>query len=515
MYQSILTKRYLTSKVMPLLSAGAVMLCAAMVLIVWSVMGGFLTRLLDSGRTLMGDVEINWPSSGFAYYEELIADLKKDPRIEAATPMVETLGLISLPDDRIEPIQIRAIDPATYASVVSLKEMLWWKPLTEPLRKDTTRGDDRLNERYAERMQQAFEQGLAMSKPDPVTGQPLPAAILGIEMSGFSKRDSSGIYKRRGLLRPRGDGGTDDKFLWMPNEQVTIRVLPLDEGGREIALVPKTLPVANEFRSGIFDIDKRTIFIPLSVGQEIMKMRSADALDASFNPYDFAGGDAQAVNPAAIGKTPARVNTVLVKGKDGVTSNEVREICLGVYARFADRYRGKVPSMFDMDRQIKTWEMRQAQFIGAVKKETALVLTLLTFISFTASFMILAIFWAMIAEKTKDIGVLRALGASQPGIAWIWIRYGMAIGLVGSLAGVGLAYLIVTNINPIHEAMGTLLGIQIWDASVYYFAEIPNKVDPVRAMVVFVGGLVLSLIGAVVPAIRAALLDPVKALRFE
>ena len=62
-YQALLTRRYLFSKVMPLLAALAVMLCTAMVLIVWSVMGGFLTMLLASGRTLQSDVTITWPTA--------------------------------------------------------------------------------------------------------------------------------------------------------------------------------------------------------------------------------------------------------------------------------------------------------------------------------------------------------------------------------------------------------------------------------------------------------------------
>ena len=59
MYQALLTRRYLTSKLMPLLSALAVTLCTAMVLTVWSVMGGFLNVLLDSGKTIIGDVAID------------------------------------------------------------------------------------------------------------------------------------------------------------------------------------------------------------------------------------------------------------------------------------------------------------------------------------------------------------------------------------------------------------------------------------------------------------------------
>jgi lipoprotein-releasing system permease protein len=121
----------------------------------------------------------------------------------------------------------------------------------------------------------------------------------------------------------------------------------------------------------------------------------------------------------------------------------------------------------------------------------------------------------MIAEKTKDIGIVRALGATRSGIASTWLLYGLAIGVVGSSLGIALAYAIVRNINPIHDWLGKTLGVKIWDPAVYYFTEIPNKVDPSKAMIVFFGFMLSCVVGALVPAIRAARMDPVRALRFE
>ena len=95
MYQFLLTKRYLVSKIMPLLAAVAVILCTAMVLVVWSVMNGFLTMLISSGRTMTGDVVVSWPNAGFAQYQELIDDLRKEPLVKAAAPVIESFGLIA------------------------------------------------------------------------------------------------------------------------------------------------------------------------------------------------------------------------------------------------------------------------------------------------------------------------------------------------------------------------------------------------------------------------------------
>src|SRR5262249_30168544 len=152
---------------------------------------------------------------------------------------------------------------------------------------------------------------------------------------------------------------------------------------------------------------------------------------------------------------------------------------------------------------------RHRTLIDAVENETGVVLFIFGIISFTSVFLILAIFWSMVREKTRDIGILRAIGASRAGVAWIWIRYGLTIGIVGALLGGLLAYLIVTNINPIHEAMSTYLHITIWNPKVYYFSTIPHEVDPVKATIVMLSGALASIIGALIPAIKAANLDPV------
>jgi ABC-type lipoprotein release transport system permease subunit len=152
-------------------------------------------------------------------------------------------------------------------------------------------------------------------------------------------------------------------------------------------------------------------------------------------------------------------------------------------------------------------------------------------------------------------------------VLWIFLQYGLVIGVVGGLVGVGLGWLVIRNINAIHETIGedaprwswilafalsavalamgvrsarrgvllpTLLwvvasvtlglagagllvhrGTLIWDPSVYYFATIPDKVDWFTALLTWAGAVVFSVLGASVPAAKAADIDPVRALRYE
>ena len=86
MYQPLLANRYLTSRIIPLIAVAAVALCVALVIIVVSVMSGFLDMLLSSGRTLMADVIVRSGDPGLPYYDELIEDIEALPEAAAATP---------------------------------------------------------------------------------------------------------------------------------------------------------------------------------------------------------------------------------------------------------------------------------------------------------------------------------------------------------------------------------------------------------------------------------------------
>lgn len=525
MYQSLLTRRYLTSKVMPLLAAVAVMLCSAMVLITWSIMGGFLVKFLDVGRNADGDVTISWPTAGFSHYEDLIAMLEKDPMVLAAAPCIESWGMLALPDDRLQVVKIRGIDER-YARVAAYRDSLWWRPIDQPLPKDKQRKDPRLgNHRLFE---QTLADGLALKKKNTETGRLEPAVVLGIELAGFSRRTEAGYYEippTSILARPtKGEMESGRRLSpFIADHSVVVNVLPLTAGGRDIKVASRKLPVANEFRTGVFEADQKSVLMDLGELQRMLKLDRGDALaDKPANPFeiDSVNGREVSASREVVGPAEARVTNVFVKGRPGTAGEDVnalRDRCEAIYREFAAKHRNLVPSPDAMDRAkgIGTWEQNYAMFIGAVKKEIAMVLGLLMFISFVAVFLVLAIFWAMVSEKTKDVGILRAIGAGRAGIAWLWLRYGLSLGIVGTVLGLAASYAIVRNINPIHEWLGRAFGIVVWDPRIYYFSELPNQVETHKAAVVAAGGLIFSILGALIPAIRAATYDPVKSLRFE
>jgi len=519
-YQWLLIRRYLTSKIMPLLASLAVVLCTAMVLIVWSVMGGFLAKLVDSGRTLVGDVLISWPNSGFAYYDDLIDRLEKDELIAAAAPMIESYGLIGLPNGMSENVLIKGIDGPRYARVTEYKDSLWWKPIGKPLRKDIARADPRLK---GEQWPVMFDNGQRLTRRDPSTGQRRPAVVLGIELSGQNYRTPEGYFLPYQPMQRTPSGKVISQETFAPdNGFVNLSVAPRDSTGIAVDMQTRRFPVANEFYSGLFEIDHKTVLVELGALQKMLRMEAGKRLkDVKGRPFkvvkDSVTGIETAVTSTEEIDEPARVTTVLVRGKAesgaGEDAQRLAERCRSIYDGFAKAHPGEVPDQFTIS--IRTWEDQNRTLITAVKKETGLVLFIFSFISMTAVFLVLAIFWSMVSEKTKDVGVLRSLGASRIGVAGLWLGYGLAIGIVGAALGGALAYTIVLNINPIHEWLGTHLGFYIWDPRVYYFTEIPSKVEPDKAKWVLAGGMLSSVVGALIPALRAAWLDPVKALRFE
>lgn len=558
-YQALLTRRYLTSKIMPLLASLAVMLCTTMVLVTWSVMGGFLKVLLESGRKLVGDVKIEWPNTGFAYYEELVRDLEADsgltvtprtappnstPRstaasppkglIVAAAPIIESFGVLGLPDGRTVNVMLKGVEPVSFDRVTNYYSTLWWKPLEKPLPKDEDEADPRLqNLTRVDLLQPGaiptgdsdawpimLENGKKLQRYHTGSGQIKPAVVLGSEVTGFNKRFPSGIYVPMQSRARDSEGNVNLLRTFMPLEgEVTLHVLPLDKKGRGVEMQSRIFPVANEIKTDVYMVDKGVAILPLDELQKMLKMDAAKRLEAGkpavrITKDPTTGQEKIEMVPQdQLTEDPARVTGVLVRGKDGIDARTLRERCEEIYAEFAARHPGEVPSAISIN--IQTWQQQNAGFIGAVEKEIALVLFLFSMISLVAVVLVLSIFWSMVSEKTKDIGILRAIGASRMGIAWLWLRYGLAIGIVGSVMGFGLSSLIILNINPIHEWMGRAMGIQIWDPSIYYFTQIPSDLRWDKVLLVLGGGVMFSVLGALIPAIRASRMDPVRALRFE
>ena len=147
--------------------------------------------------------------------------------------------------------------------------------------------------------------------------------------------------------------------------------------------------------------------------------------------------------------------------------------------------------------------------------EKTILNILLFLIIGVAGFGILATFYMIVVEKTKDIGILKSLGASGSGVMSIFLWYGLSLGIVGSGVGMVMGLLFVVNINRIAGMIEWITGKEVFDPTIYYFQEIPTIISPVSIAWIVAGAMLIAVLASVLPALRAARLHPVEALRYE
>jgi lipoprotein-releasing system permease protein len=164
---------------------------------------------------------------------------------------------------------------------------------------------------------------------------------------------------------------------------------------------------------------------------------------------------------------------------------------------------------------IKTWEDQRRNLLSAVEIEKRIVSTMMLLIVLFAGFMVFLILMLMVIEKTRDLGVLRSMGATPGGVVRLFLRQGMALTLVGVLVGVAAGWLFVDNINPIHDAIERTFGWTLFPPEVYYLDRIPTRLRLEDWMLVIVPAIVCGYLGSIVPALWAARRDPIQALHHE
>jgi lipoprotein-releasing system permease protein len=164
---------------------------------------------------------------------------------------------------------------------------------------------------------------------------------------------------------------------------------------------------------------------------------------------------------------------------------------------------------------VQTWEEKQGALLEAIAIEKGILNVLLFMIIAVAGFGILAIFTMIVVEKTRDIGILKALGASNGGVMSIFLTYGLLLGLIGAILGTVLGLTITTYLNEIEKVLAHMTGHEIFDKKVYYFDKIPTNVQWWSVGLVNLGAVAIAVVFSILPALRAAMLHPVRALRYE
>jgi lipoprotein-releasing system permease protein len=165
--------------------------------------------------------------------------------------------------------------------------------------------------------------------------------------------------------------------------------------------------------------------------------------------------------------------------------------------------------------RIIDWTQSNDSFFAAVQVEQNVMFLILTLIIVVAAFNVISSLIMMVKDKTRDIAVLRTLGAGRGGIMRIFLMCGASVGITGTALGTLLGVVFCLNIERIRLALQSLTGTTLFDPTVYYLEHLPAKLDMVTVLQVVVMALVLSLLATLYPSWRAARTDPVEALRHE
>ena len=465
MYKYLLCWRYLRTRYIALASIVSVMLGVATMIVVNSVMAGFSAKMRDRLHGVLADVIVDSRDfNGFRNSDEVIARIKSvaGEDIAAIAPTMETPAMIEWTfhgQPVTRPVQLIGIRPEERAKTGEFAEFLFdedGRPIPPsfviPDRiKEANPAGQLLKDEEDPRIREALQAQMAEDSSD-------HGAILGYAMA------HAHIQGKDYCIAP-------------PGTQVR---LSFPQAGRKGGVGWDTPVVIGYFKSGMSEYDSQHVYMPI---EQLQRMRLL---------ADPEGGNKGAINQLQI------------KARPGVDLDSL-----------SDRIELALEELKPRYFQVLTWEKKQGPLLAAVAVEQSILNILLFFIIAVAGFGILAIFSMIVVEKTRDIGVLKALGASTSGIRGIFLGYGLSLGIVGSGVGMLGGLLFVRYINPIERGLSKVTGRKVFDDSIYYFSEIPTLVVPSTVAWIVGGALMIAVVASVWPAQRASKLRPVQALRFE
>ncbi|HLH54727.1 MAG TPA: FtsX-like permease family protein, partial [Verrucomicrobiae bacterium] len=165
--------------------------------------------------------------------------------------------------------------------------------------------------------------------------------------------------------------------------------------------------------------------------------------------------------------------------------------------------------------RVSTWMDENSSILGALVVEKNVMFYLLFFIMIVAALCILSALITFVVQKTREIGMLKALGATDLQVAGLFLSQSGFVGLLGVIAGFGLGMLALSYRNEFLHFMNRMTGFELFPARIYGFSELPSIIVPRDIVLICGSALVICILGGVIPAWRAGRLQPVAALRYE
>jgi lipoprotein-releasing system permease protein len=306
-------------------------------------------------------------------------------------------------------------------------------------------------------------------------GRSTGAAVRGMRESDVAGESLLAGHIKQGKLDEFADDGVliGEKLAFKLGLRLGDSITLLSPNGTATAFgnVPrvKTYHIAAMFDVGMYEYDSNFIFLPLETAQLYFQ-------------------------------APGAVTTLQVFVRD---PDEARSVGYVIASRLGDRYR------------IYDWQQSNSAFFGAVQVERNVMFIILSLIILVAAFNIISSMIMLVKDKTRDIAILRTMGATRGMILRIFILSGASIGVVGTILGFVLGVAFASHIQEIRELVQSVIGTELFSPEIYFLTQLPARVDPREVASVLAMAFGLSLLATVYPSWRAARLDPVEALRYE
>jgi len=261
------------------------------------------------------------------------------------------------------------------------------------------------------------------------------------------------------------------------------------------------------------------------LGRELMRNENISVGDTVeiFRPYsatDIRKNTLEVVGVFNSGRYDYDANMAIIDIRTAQNFFKLENKITGVGIRIQDamavgKIKRELQDMFGYQYVVKSWMDLDRNLVAALSLEKKMMFIILTLIVMVACFNISGSLIMMVMEKGRDIGILKAIGATRMGISFIFLMQGALIGLAGVIAGGVSGIYLSGRINNVSAFIEKITGVTIFPSDVYYFTKIPVKTNILDICVIVGTALLLSVIAGMYPAWKASRLDPVEALRFE
>jgi lipoprotein-releasing system permease protein len=177
--------------------------------------------------------------------------------------------------------------------------------------------------------------------------------------------------------------------------------------------------------------------------------------------------------------------------------------------------KSRVSAAMGDDARVVDWRDTNASFYTALQVERNVMFLILTLIIIVAAFNIISSLIMLVKDKSRDIAILRTMGATKGMIVRIFLMTGASIGFLGTMAGAVLGVLFAKNIEAIRQWLEGLTNTELFADEIYFLSRLPAEMDPEQVIAIIIMALGLSFAATIYPAWRAARMDPVEGLRNE